>query len=328
FSPAIAIRGTMSTGFRAPTISEEFYTATNVSPTSITVQLPADSAAAKVLGLQNLRPEVSTSYSAGIVAYPFEDLSVTVDAYSTTVGNRIVPGGTVLSAGPPGSVTSPLVNQAILASGRFPDPTVTQVGATAFVNGLNTLTQGVDFTINYPTDFGDYGLVDWTLAGNYNSTALSRVAPTPAVFGGSGVQLFQPNTLFNFVHSAPAEKVDLTANWTLDEFGVTFRETYWGPQRNFTTPTGSAPFYPDGQSGVGLTDVELRYNITEELQFAFGGNNVFNLHPNVVPYAPNAFGPGPGNGFPADGSVVLHGPVGTSFDPNGGYYYGRITFNF
>jgi iron complex outermembrane recepter protein len=326
FSPQFAIRGTLSTGFRAPTIAEEFYTATNVSPTSVTVQLPADSAAAKILGLQNLKPETSTSSSAGIVAHPIEDMSVTVDMYSTTVGNRIVPGGTVLSAGPPGSVTSPLVAVAIAASGRITDPTVTQVGATAFVNGLNTLTQGVDATINYPTDFGSYGLIDWTLAGNYNTTSVSKVAPNPPVFGGSGVQLFPVNTLFNFVHSAPQEKVALTANWTLDEFGVTFRETYWGPQKELDTPTGSAPFYPDGQSGVGLTDVELRYNITEQLQFAFGGNNIFNIRPNVVPFAPNAFGPGAG--FQADGNLVIGEPIRTSFDPNGGYYYGRITLNF
>ena len=81
FSPQIGIRGTISTGFRAPTIAEEFYTAVNVSPTSATVQLPADSAAAKLLGLHNLKPETSTSYSAGIVAHPFEDLSATVDVY-------------------------------------------------------------------------------------------------------------------------------------------------------------------------------------------------------------------------------------------------------
>ncbi len=45
-----------------------------------------------------------------------------------------------------------------------------------------------------------------------------------------------------------------------------------------------------------------------------------------MPFAPNAFGPGAG--FPADGGLIVGDPVGTSFDPNGGYYYGRITFNF
>jgi len=326
FSPAFGIRGTLATGFRAPTIAEEFYTATNVSPTSSTIQLPANSAASKILGLTNLKPEVSTSYSAGIVAHPFADLSVTLDAYSVALSNRIVTSSTVYSAGPPGSITSPLVNVAIQSTGRSIDPTVTQVGVSSFLNGLATLTQGVDLTVNYPTDFGDMGLIDWTLAGNYNSTAISRVAPTPAVFGGSGVTFFTQGDLFNFVHNSPSEKVSLTANWSLDEFGLTVRETYWGPQKNLTTPTGAAPFYPDGQAGVGLTDLEGRYNITEGLQFALGANNIFNIRPSTVPYAPNAYGPGQGDW--ANASNISHPFATTSFNPNGGYYYGRITFNF
>ena len=326
FSPQFGVRGTLATGFRAPTIAEEFYTATNVSPTTSTIQLPANSAASKILGLKNLKPEVSTSYSAGIIAHPFSDLSVTLDAYSVALSNRIVTSSTVLSVGPPGSITSPLVNVAIVATGRQIDPTVTAVGVSSFLNGLATLTQGIDLTVNYPTDFGDMGLVDWTLAGNYNTTAISRVAPTPAVFGGSAVTFFNKADLFNYVHSSPSEKIGLTANWSLDEFGITFRETYWGPQKNLTTPTGSAPFYPAGAAGVGLTDLEGRYNITEQIQFAFGGNNIFGVRPSTVPYAPDAYGKGDGDW--ANGSNVSAPPAGTSYNPNGGYYYGRITFNF
>ena len=86
FTPEFAIRGTVSTGFRAPTLAEEFYTAVNVSPTSATVQLPANSAAAKLLGLHNLKPEISTQYSLGIVTHPLDNLSATVDVYSMTLG--------------------------------------------------------------------------------------------------------------------------------------------------------------------------------------------------------------------------------------------------
>jgi iron complex outermembrane receptor protein len=326
FTPQWAIRGTISTGFRAPTIAEEFYSATNVGPFTATVQLPADSAAAKVLGLQNLAPETSTSYSAGIVAHPLQDLSVTVDVYSTTLGNRIVPSSTVYSEGPPGTVTSPLVNVAIATTGRVLDPTVTQVGVTAFLNGLNTLTQGVDLTANYPTDFGDMGLINWTLAGNYNQTAVSRVAPTPPVFGGSAVQILTPETLYDFVHSAPSEKISLSADWSLDQYGITLRETYWGPQHNVTTPTGSPPDYQDNQSGIMLTDLEGRYDITDAIQIAIGANNIFNMKPDSMPWAPNAYGPG--SGAPADGGLIVGDPVNTSFDPYGGYYYGRITYNF
>ena len=325
FSPMIAVRGTISTGFRAPTIAEEFYSATNVGPFTAVVQLPADSAAAKFLGLSNLKPEISTSYSAGVVAHPFADLSVTLDAYSTTLSNRIVASSEVDSVGPPGSITSPLIAPAIAMTGRTLDPTVTQVGVTAFLNGLATLTQGIDLTANYPTDFGDMGLVDWTLAGNYNVTSVSKVAPTPAVFGGSAVSFFTPLSLYNFVHSAPAEKIGLTANWSLDEFGVTFRETYWGPQKSLTSPNGNTPYYNYSQSGVGLTDLEARYNITEGLQFAVGANNVFNIKPNHDYYVPSAL---LGAGALADGGIITDSPVTESFNPNGGYYYGRVTFNF
>ena len=77
-----------------------------MSPTSATLQLPANSAAAAILGLGNLKPEVSTSYSVGFVAHPFADMSVTVDAYSAAIGNRIVPSSTVHSVGAPGTIVT------------------------------------------------------------------------------------------------------------------------------------------------------------------------------------------------------------------------------
>jgi iron complex outermembrane recepter protein len=332
FSPQWAIRGTVSTGFRAPTLAEEFYTATNVSPTSATVQLAADSAAAKLLGLSNLTPEISTSYSAGIVAHPLQDLSVTVDAYSIAIGNRITASSTVLSAGPAGTIASPLVNSAIALAGNVLDPTATINGVTAFVNAISSLTQGVDLTANYPTDFGEYGLVNWTLVGNYNQTSIQYVNPTSATIQASspGLSFFNQGTIYDFTHGAPMDKVALTADWLLDQWGVTLRETYWGPQHDLNTPTGEAPFYQDNQAGVGLTDLEVRYNITKQLQFAVGANNLFDIRPDGEPWEPNALGAGMGSTARASniGGLVLNAPDHTGWDPNGGYYYGRVTFNF
>ena len=98
-TPQIAIRGTMSTGFRAPNLQEEWYNTVNVSPTSATVQLPADSAAAKILGFSDLKPEISSNFSAGIVAHPLDDMSVTLDAYSIALGDRISSSSTVYLRG-------------------------------------------------------------------------------------------------------------------------------------------------------------------------------------------------------------------------------------
>ena len=73
-TPEFAVRGTASTGFRAPTLQEEYYSATNTSPTTATVQLPPNSAAAALLGVKPLQPESSTSYSLGVVTHPLDRL--------------------------------------------------------------------------------------------------------------------------------------------------------------------------------------------------------------------------------------------------------------
>jgi len=325
FSPELAVRGTISTGFRAPTLQEEFYSATNVSPTVATVQLPADSSAAKVLGLPDLKPEISTQYSVGLVAHPLQDLSVTLDGYSIALGDRIVRSGSVSGLG--GTINSPLALAAIAAHGNVLDPTVTQVGVSSFLNGMSTLTQGVDLTVSYPTDFGDYGLVDWTLAGNYAQTSISSVTPVPAVLAASapGVTFFQNYTLFNFVHNAPQEKIGLTANWSLDDFGVTFRETYYGPTHGFTSFNNGGSLFPSNQAGVGITDLEARYNITQQLQFAVGGNNLFNIRPDTgLSVGTTSIG----GVQPAGTGNVINSPNNSAFDQNGGYYYGRLTYNF
>ncbi|HWF63722.1 MAG TPA: TonB-dependent receptor [Rhizomicrobium sp.] len=347
-TPQYAIRGTVSTGFRAPTLAEEFYTAVNVSPTSATLQLPADSAAANLMGLSNLKPESSTSYSLGIVAHPLDDLSATVDVYSIAIGNRIVNSATVNATGSAGDIIAPsIVFPAIALAGVTLDPTATSAGVTAFLNGISTLTQGVDVTVNYPTDFGDYGLVNWTLAGNYNTIHVGRLAPPPAVLLASNpnATFFDSFSVFGFEHQTPNIRVNLTADWTLDEWGATVRETLWGPRHAYTGPNNSENI-PNDQAGVGITDLEGRYNITDQLQLAIGANNVFNIHPDINGAAPDCANLPAGTIIKAGGSCkqgpnqangevqtngngqVYQTPIGGFFDPNGGYYYARVTYNF
>ncbi|MDB5741510.1 MAG: TonB-dependent receptor, partial [Alphaproteobacteria bacterium] len=170
-TPAFAVRGTISTGFRAPTLQEEFYSATNVGPTTAFVQLPPNSAAARILGVAPLSPEASTNYSAGIVTHPFDNFSLTVDAYSISLRNRISGTGSLYGSG--GTPISPTVPLAIAAHGNVLDPTVTFTGVTLFLNGMSTLTQGVDVSANYLSDLGTAGTINWTLVGIYNDTSIS-----------------------------------------------------------------------------------------------------------------------------------------------------------
>ena len=90
FSPAFAVRGTASTGFRAPTLAESGYSGINVGPSSVSGVLPPASAAAAALGFGGLKPEKSTNYSFGMVLNPARRFTITIDAYQITIRDRVM----------------------------------------------------------------------------------------------------------------------------------------------------------------------------------------------------------------------------------------------
>ena len=239
FSPAFALRGTVATGFRAPTLAESFYSATNVSPTTAFVQLPANSAAAKLIGFANLRPEKSTNYSIGTVIRPDPALTVTLDAYQVRIRDRILGTGSIYGTG--GATNFPIVTAAIVANGNVLDPTVSTTGINIFTNGANTRTRGVDLVVSYLTDFGGAGKVNWSLTGNYNKTKITSVGRAPAALGGIG--LFDLTTISNIETASPRVKIIGQAFYTLDRFSATLRGTVYGKSSPQQSPDGGA-YYP------------------------------------------------------------------------------------
>lgn len=329
FNPMVAIRGTASTGFRAPTLAEEFYSATNVAPTFAVVQLPANSAAAKQIGFEDLKPEKSTNFSGGFVLHPVEGLQITVDAYQIRIKNRIIGSGILL-----GQVGSDIVSQnvldAISAHGNVLDPTgLSYVGVSIFTNAATTRTRGVEITGNYSSDFGDMGHVDWSVAVNYNKTSVLKQAPLPAaVVAPSWGQttLLGPTALSYLTTASPRAKVVLGAFYTLGKLSVNLRETVYGKASEMVSLDGT------GNNGTkvkvpttGITDLDVGYAVTPAVKVSLGANNLFNHKAPVVPLISN----GSGGVRPADGGNVYDAPLGFSpFGINGGYYYGRVTYTF
>jgi iron complex outermembrane receptor protein len=316
FNAQWAIRGTAGNGFRAPTLPEEYYTTTNVDPQYATVQLAADSPAAKVLGLQNLKPELSTNYSMGIIAHPLPKLSLTADAFSIAIGGRIAGSPTLYGVG--GAINSPVVLNAIAANGNVTQPGVTQVGVSALLNGMSTDTKGVDITAGYPTDFGDFGFVNWTLAGTFNDTHVTHVPPTPAQL--QPVVLFQPYNISN-MNDGSKIVAKLSANWRLDQWSATFTETYYGPYFTLNSPNGGPPLYKEERASTGTSDLEFGYDVSDNFKVALGGRNILNKTPEFGPYTPTG-------ALVNNGSSILNNPISTRYGTNGGYYYARISLGF
>lgn len=315
-SPAIALRGTISSGFRAPTLAEEYYSATNVSPTSAVVQLPADSAAAKILGFGNLKPEKSDNISFGIVAHPMPKLTVTLDAYKIKITDRIVGTGTIFGFGGANNSTAALA--AIAAHGNVLDPTVTYAGVSVFTNGVDTETSGLEFTANYSSDFGDFGHVDWSASGNFNTTKITKVAATPAQVLPQ--PLFSPTAQSYLTTASPKAKVSFGGLWTLSKWSANLKETIYGKASDLQSVNGGT--YVSETSPVeGITDLEVTYALTSKLKLAVGANNLFDVKAKNRPQTLA--------GGPLDGSNVYDAPLGlTPYGINGGFYYARATFSF
>ncbi|MDP3854244.1 TonB-dependent siderophore receptor [Phenylobacterium sp.] len=318
FNEAFAIRGTASTGFRAPTLAESFYSATNVSPTAAFVQLPPNSPAARLVGIDGLKPEKSTNFSIGFVAHPGAGFTVTFDAYEITVEDRIVGSGALFGSG--GAFNIAAVRAAILANGNVLDPTVTQTGITIFTNGLETRTRGAELVLTTSSDFGDYGGVQWSLTANFNETEVTKISAPPAQLAGAS--LFNLTAISNLEDTSPKYRFVGGALWTWDKLTVNLREALYGPSSNLNSRTG-AVYYKTEIEATLITDLEVSYKFTDSVKLAVGANNLFNTYPDKVnaqlrdEYFRNN-----------SNAYVTQYPTFSPFGINGGYYYSKLSFTF
>jgi len=336
FNPKIALRGTVSTGFRAPTLAEEYYSGTNVSPTSAEVQLPANSAAAQVAGFSPLKPEKSTSFSVGFVAHPIDRLQITADFYDIKLSNRIAVTGFIFGTLGPDTLSQGVLN-AIKAKGVTLDSGLSYSGIAAFTNAATTTTTGVDVTANYASDFGEYGHVDWTLGFNYDHTQINSINALPSAITSTcppantaecagfdqfpGAPILSPSSISSLTTETPEEKAILQALWSLDKFSVNARVSVYGPtsEENSVNSEGGATF-DEKINTTAIFDLDVGYKLTKSIKLDVGANNLFDTIP---PKAPTI------NGKPEDNGRVYSVPYGFSpWGVTGGLYYGRFTYTF
>lgn len=326
-TPTFGIRGTASNGFRAPTLAEEYYTSTNVGPTTAEVQLPPDSAAARLLGLgKGLQPEKSVNYSAGIVWQVTPRVMATLDLYQITLTNRITGTGEVF--GLVGGVPTPnaqLVNNVILASGNQIDQEVQTTGITVFSNGLDTRTRGADLTLRIPEDV-PLGQLAWTISATFSQTRLTNTPPTlPNV---PGVSLYDQTAIAELTTANPQYVANIGLDWMYQKLSVNLLEKLYGPSWDYENDDGdnstNTPiYYRDTIGFTPITNLDLGYQFTGYLKLDIGALNLFNRFPpqvnsNILEHE-IAY---------ADSGAVSRYPIFSPFGIDGGYYYAKATISF
>jgi iron complex outermembrane receptor protein len=310
--PELSIRGTIGTGFHAPSPGQshdEILTTNFVAGNQVqTGTYPVDSVIAQYYGATTLKPEKSRNYGAGIILKPAPAITVTADGYLIKVKDRI-------------GISQ---NFDVTAADIANQPALAAVGVGGninfFTNGFNTTTKGLDVVGTWRGRLAE-GNLTMTLAYNYNK---------------SKVTSFKAGVISNaqrvdVAHLAPNNRATLSANWVRGPFAFNARENYYGWWEDLADyPTVQDPVTKEYLAGQKFgakftTDVDVSYTFLRHFTLTVGAINLFNTHPDRI--ANTAFNPVYVlTGGTADGQVYprLGGPFGI----NGGFWYVRLAAKF
>jgi iron complex outermembrane receptor protein len=259
----VGIRASLSTGFRAPSVQQEFYSSvsTNLNNGVLTETLTArqGSAVTQAFGIKPLKEETSTNGSIGVVLRPVKNFSLTADAYEIKIKDRIVFSSEIApeaGGGPIANILRPLgVGQA-----QF------------FTNAVDTRTRGLDVVAENTTRFDSSTLV---LSGQlgFNKTEVTKRHSTSSVL--SGEKLFDKSQVTLIEHGQPRKHHVVAADYTTGAWNLNTRANYYGPVE-------AENFSPlQKWDARWLVDASVRYGFSKRTFLSVGVNNAFNQLPNL-----------------------------------------------
>ena len=322
FTDTFALRGSVSTGFRAPSLGQEYFSQTSslFMAAGNSVGLPAGiynaglvpvgSQIAKLLGSEPLQPEKSTNYTFGAVWNP-GNWNLSLDLYQINIRDRISLSGAIATTGP--TVVD------YLAANGVSDLNFRSIDY--FTNAADTRTRGVDLVATYVADLGNAGTLSSTLSANYNQNLVTSVKPNPAVLTNLGVnfvRLTRQDIKGYLANSAPRSKLVLNEMYNVGNWGFTGVLTRYGRYTNYVS---SLAAYNVATGVVDQTfdpkwvlDLAANYTL-DKWTFTLGVDNAFDTYPDLnIPNNSN-------NG-------TLKYSTFSPFGYNGAYAYGKVRYSW
>ncbi|KPA88469.1 TonB-dependent receptor plug domain-containing protein [Pseudomonas sp. RHF3.3-3] len=306
FLPGYAVRAAVSNGFRAPSLAQSVFSTTSTvtqftsgSTTNVrTKQMRPDSPEGRALGAKDLEPETSRNYSIGLTAEPAERLRLTADFYLIDIDKRILQTG-ILSG--------PAVSQILVNNGLSPN-----LAGQYYANAADTRTKGLDVVADYSQSFGEYGAAKWSVAYNRNKTTIRSLADTPAALASLGSQyvLFDRQQQIDLTKATPKDKWILSGNYKLGNWTTNLQLTRFGEY----TEGANKPSDDRTYSAKWITDLDVAYDVNQNLTVAVGANNLFDVYPDKI-------------GLKAWAGTYEYGMF-SPYGLGGGYYYSRISLAF
>ena len=270
----ITLRGSLSTGFRAPTLHQIYtqkaqYSFVPGQGIQVGGLVNNVSPQARLLGLDQLDAEKSTNFTIGLGSKISNNFNVTLDYYNIAVKDRIVLGSEV--APPAGNAFEGLSDLSF------------------FVNALDTKTSGVDFVANYSNIAIGEGTLGLNLSGNYTiQNERDGAVKDPAFLAGTGQSVVNATQEALFFTSRPKTKWILGANYDINKFGFSLNNTYFG-KTTFKQQGLDDNLRTEFTPKI-VTDLGINFNATEKFTIALNINNLFNVLPEWSFVAENAAG--------------------------------------
>ncbi|SDE27603.1 iron complex outermembrane recepter protein [Pricia antarctica] len=297
-SDNVNIRGSVSTGFRAPSLAQIYYNLrfTNFIGGTAVDQLlsPNNSPVTASFGIDQLNEEKALNAGLGFTG-TFGNFTSTVDGYFINVKDRIV------------------------LTGNFETDDIPGVSAAQFfVNGVDTETTGLDIVLAWKKNI-DEGSLSATFTGNLNNMKIKDVHNgnlDAETFFGKRDEAF-------LLASAPESKLTLNLNYKKNKFDAGLGFTRFSsiqlldfqmlePTADYGSFANKVIAATDSYNPRLVTDLVLGYQLSESLKLNIGANNLFNEYPDQQ-----------------DDWVEGGGywdAVQMGF--NGAYYYARLGFSF
>ncbi len=322
------LRGSVSTGFRAPSLQQ-----INFSSTFTTVQgglisevkiAPNSSPITKAAGIPELKEEVSTNYNLGVSIRPQSNITFSVDAYRVKVKDRVVLSGQFSADDPSLSASLRQTLQDL------------KVGyAQFFANAVNTTNSGIDVVLDCNHKCG-MGTLRYLFTGNVQKMEIDKInVPKELSTSPSNNEYFYSVREQNFLlASAPKTKFGMSLDYNWKRWTIGTRLNYFGQVNlygygDFNSLLPEVPTDADETIRVAdlylykpkwVQDLFASARIINGLTLYLGVDNIWNEHPDLG-YVPGAAGWAYNNetGGPWD-AVQMGG--------NGRKLFARLGFNF
>jgi iron complex outermembrane receptor protein len=284
------LRGSFSSGFRAPSLAQ-----INFSNTFTTVQAgnilevkiaPNYSEIAKAAGIPNLQQEKSLNASLGFAWKALPELTITVDGYWVQIKDRVVLSGQFSADDPDlDPALTDVLKELKVAYAQF------------FANAVNTTNTGVDIVFDYKKRFGGNKHFNALLTGNIQSMTIDKINVPEKLSGTETLRktFYSDREQKFLLASAPKQKFALSLEYGLNKLAIGARVTYFGKIDLYgygedgsgidpKVPTDANPdVYVADQyiyGGKFVPDVYLSYKLCKGASLFIGADNFTNVHPD------------------------------------------------